>query len=280
LWNWRHSLRWSSHWKLSEYWKHWISTQPVILSQRKDWIGLQWHWAELQSPWGQTRKLQTNRSATHRSAIWPGDVARGRLLLQWRGELLPPRSWSASLGISGEMFDDYFPDWLLVVDESPFQCRKFENVRWQARKRVPDRAWISRLPSATDSLPTWRQKGVLEKGTPVYICFRYALEIGVKRSQRRVMQQVIRPTGVVDPELFVRPPMVKLTTSWVKIKERVDRRGRWWQRWLSTWQEDLMKYLQDQRGIGALSALEKLTQFSNWNSPNLREGKFDGHWLG
>jgi len=90
----------------------------------------------------------------------------------------------------------------------------------QARKKVLIEHGF-RLPSAADNPPQGR--GVLGKGTQVY-CFCRGL--GVRNLRGRIVEQVIRPTGVVDPEIFVRPTDGQIDDLLGEIKDRVDRRER------------------------------------------------------
>jgi excinuclease ABC subunit B len=101
---------------------------------------------------------------------------------------------------------DYFPkeDWLLVVDESHVsipQLRGMYNGD-QARKKVLiDHGF--RLPSAADNRPLksdefWDKvrQCIFVSATPG----DWELEVS-----EQVAQQIIRPTGILDPEVFVRP---------------------------------------------------------------------------
>ena len=109
-------------------------------------------------------------------------------------------------GEAPECLVDYFPkDWLLVIDESHVtipQIRGMYNGD-QARKKVLiDHGF--RLPSAADNRPLkatefWDKVNqcVFVSATPG----TWELEI----SEDRVAEQIIRPTGVLDPEIFVRP---------------------------------------------------------------------------
>ena len=105
-----------------------------------------------------------------------------------------------------ECLIDYFPkDWLLVVDESHVsvpQIRAMYNGD-QARKRVLIEHGF-RLPSAADNRPLKAQEFWEKVNQCVFVSATpgdWELEV----SEGRVVEQVIRPTGVVDPEIFVRP---------------------------------------------------------------------------
>jgi excinuclease ABC subunit B len=120
-----------------------------------------------------------------------------------------------------ECLVDYFPaDWLLVVDESHVsvpQIRGMYNGD-QARKKVLiDHGF--RLPSAADNRPLqseefWQKVNqcVFVSATPA----AWELEL----SGDQVVQQVIRPTGVVDPQIFVRPTTGQIDDLYSEIVER------------------------------------------------------------
>ncbi|MEA5552885.1 excinuclease ABC subunit UvrB [Anabaena cylindrica UHCC 0172] len=149
-----------------------------------------------------------------------------------------------------ECLIDYFPkDWLLVIDESHVtvpQIRGMYNGD-QARKKVLiDHGF--RLPSAADNRPLkveefWQKANqcIFVSATPGL----WELEI----SGDNIVEQVIRPTGVVDPEIFVRPTEGQIDDLLAEIKDRVDRKERTLITTLTKrMAEDLTEYL-DERGI-------------------------------
>jgi excinuclease ABC subunit B len=122
---------------------------------------------------------------------------------------------------------DYFPpeDWLLIVDESHVsvpQMRGMYNGD-RARKMVLiDHGF--RLPSASDNRPLkseefWEkmQQCIFVSATPG----DWEMEIS-----EQVVEQIIRPTGVLDPEIFVRPTEGQVDDLLGEIKLRVDRHER------------------------------------------------------
>ncbi|MDR0342629.1 MAG: DEAD/DEAH box helicase family protein, partial [Nocardiopsaceae bacterium] len=101
---------------------------------------------------------------------------------------------------------DYFPeDFLLVVDEShntvPQIGAMYEGD--VSRKRVLVEHGF-RLPSAIDNRPlTWDEFGE-RIGQTVYLSATPG-SYELQRAGGEVVEQVIRPTGLVDPEVLVRP---------------------------------------------------------------------------
>ncbi|OKH17256.1 excinuclease ABC subunit UvrB [[Limnothrix rosea] IAM M-220] len=109
-------------------------------------------------------------------------------------------------GSPPECLVDYFPDdWLLVVDESHVtvpQIRGMYNGD-QARKKVLINHGF-RLPSAADNRPL-KSEEFWEKVNQCVFVSATPSAWEIEQSEERVVQQVIRPTGVLDPEIFVRP---------------------------------------------------------------------------
>jgi excinuclease ABC subunit B len=107
-------------------------------------------------------------------------------------------------GAPPECLVNYFPDdWLLVIDESHVtipQIRGMYNGD-QARKKVLiDHGF--RLPSAADNRPLKSD----EFWDSVKQCIFVSATPGdweMEQCEEHVVEQVIRPTGVLDPEVFV-----------------------------------------------------------------------------
>ena len=118
---------------------------------------------------------------------------------------------------------DYFPpDWLLVVDEShmtiPQVVGMYKNDRTRKEILVD---FGFRLPSALDNRPLTFEEFETSVHQAVYMSATpgpYELE----RSER-VVQQLIRPTGVVDPLIRVRPTEGQIDDLLEEVRQRVDR---------------------------------------------------------
>jgi len=122
---------------------------------------------------------------------------------------------------------DYFPeDFLLVIDEShgtvPQIGAMYEGD--VSRKRVLVEHGF-RLPSAIDNRPlTWEEFGD-RIGQTVYMSATpgpYELQ----RVGGEVVEQVIRPTGLVDPEVIVKPTKGQIDDLVHEITERAERHER------------------------------------------------------
>jgi excinuclease ABC subunit B len=176
-----------------------------------------------------------------------------------------------------ECLIDYFPkDWLLVVDESHVsvpQIRGMYNGD-QARKKVLIEHGF-RLPSAADNRPLKAE----EFWAKVNQCIFVSATPGdweIEKSQGLVIEQIIRPTGVVDPEIFVRPTEGQIDDLLGEIKERVLKQERTLITTLTKrMAEDLTEYLQD-RGIrvrylhSEIQSIERIEIIQA-----LRDGDFD-----
>jgi excinuclease ABC subunit B len=180
-------------------------------------------------------------------------------------------------GAPPECLIDYFPkDWLLVVDESHVsvpQIRAMYNGD-QARKRVLIEHGF-RLPSAADNRPL-KAEEFWEKVNQCIFVSATPGDWEMELSADRVVEQVIRPTGVIDPEIFVRPTEGQVDDLLGEIKDRVDRHERVLITTLTKrMAEDLTEYLSD-RGIrvrylhSEIQSIERIEILQN-----LREGTFD-----
>ncbi len=118
---------------------------------------------------------------------------------------------------------DYFPpDWLLVVDEShmtiPQVVGMYKNDRTRKEILVD---FGFRLPSALDNRPLTFEEFEATVHQAVYMSATpgpYELE----RSER-VVEQLIRPTGIVDPTIEVRPTEGQIDDLLEEIRGRVER---------------------------------------------------------
>ncbi len=176
-----------------------------------------------------------------------------------------------------ECLIDYFPkDWLLIIDESHVtvpQIRGMYNGD-QARKRVLIEHGF-RLPSAADNRPLKSE----EFWQKVNQCILVSATPGnweIEKSEDRIVEQIIRPTGVVDPEIFVRPTEGQVDDLLGEIRERVKLEERVLITTLTKrMAEDLTEYLQEQNvkvrylhsEINSIQRIEILQ--------GLREGEFD-----
>ncbi|KZL48988.1 excinuclease ABC subunit B [Nodularia spumigena CENA596] len=180
-------------------------------------------------------------------------------------------------GAPPECLIDYFPkDWLLVIDESHVtvpQIRGMYNGD-QARKKVLIEHGF-RLPSAADNRPLKAEEFWQKVNQCIFVSATpgdWELEI----SEGHIADQIIRPTGVIDPEISVRPTEGQIDDLLGEIKDRVDLQERVLITTLTKrMAEDLTEYLQDHNikvrylhsEINSIERIEILQ--------DLRAGKFD-----
>jgi excinuclease ABC subunit B len=122
---------------------------------------------------------------------------------------------------------DYFPDdFLMVIDESHNTVPQIGGMYEgdMSRKRMlVDHGF--RLPSAMDNRPLKWEEFVDRIGQTVYLSATPGpYELG--RTNRRFVEQVIRPTGLVDPEVVVKPTKGQIDDLVHEIRVRAERNER------------------------------------------------------
>lgn len=141
---------------------------------------------------------------------------------------------------------DYFPDdFLLFVDESHMtlpQVRGMYNGD-RARKEVLVEHGF-RLPSALDNRPLTFDEFNRHINKAIYVSATPA-EYELSHSPEPV-QQIIRPTGLIDPEIIIRPTTGQIDDLIAEIRERVEKHQRVLVTTLTKrMAEDLSTYLQE-----------------------------------
>ena len=118
---------------------------------------------------------------------------------------------------------DYFPeDFLLVIDESHVTVPQIGGMYEgdMSRKRtLVDHGF--RLPSAIDNRPLRWEEFLDRVGQTIYLSATPGpYEMGKARG---VVEQIIRPTGLVDPEVVVKPTKGQIDDLMDEIKTRTGR---------------------------------------------------------
>ena len=109
---------------------------------------------------------------------------------------------------------DYFPpDWLLVVDESHMTIPQIVGMYKNDRTRKEILVDFGfRLPSALDNRPLTFEEFEASVGQAIYMSATpgpYELE-----KAQRIAEQLVRPTGIIDPPIRSARPRARSTTSW------------------------------------------------------------------
>ena len=171
---------------------------------------------------------------------------------------------------------DYFPDdFILFVDESHVtlpQVRAMYNGDHARKKSLVDYGF--RLPSAYDNRPLTFDEFTDRIHQAIYVS---ATPADYERSRAgQIAEQVIRPTGLLDPEVFVRPIAGQIDDLIGEINATTDKGERTLVTTLTKkMAEDLTKYLTENgirvrymhSDIGAMERMEIIR--------DLRMAKFD-----
>ena len=172
---------------------------------------------------------------------------------------------------------DYFPDdFLLVVDESHVTIPQLAGMYRGDRSRKETLVEYGfRLPSALDNRPLRFDEFEARVNQAIYVSATpgpYELE----KARGRVVEQIIRPTGLVDPEMEVRPARTQVDDLLEEIRRTVERGERVLVTTLTKrMAEDLTRYYAD-LGVKTvylhsdIDTLERVRIIRD-----LRQGKYD-----
>jgi excinuclease ABC subunit B len=121
---------------------------------------------------------------------------------------------------------DYFPkDCLVIIDESHITVPQLNGMYRGDRSRKETLVEYGfRLPSALDNRPLKFEEFEARGKQTIYVSATpgpYELEVG-----EAVTEQVIRPTGLIDPEMVVSPAIDQVDDLLARIRERVEKNER------------------------------------------------------
>lgn len=172
---------------------------------------------------------------------------------------------------------DYFPkDFFLIIDESHVSVPQIAGMYHGDRARKETLVEYGfRLPSALDNRPLrfdeWEgrvHQALFVSATPG----PYEL----KKCHGHVVEQIIRPTGLIDPVIYVKPAKTQVDDLLKQIKIRVQKKERVLVTTLTKrLAEDLSEYIKEEGFKGMylhseINAIERVTILRD-----LRLGKFD-----
>src|ERR671936_1649623 len=117
---------------------------------------------------------------------------------------------------------DYFPeDWLCVIDESHVTVPQIHGMYEGDKTRKETLVEFGfRLPSALDNRPLRFEEFAKKVRQTVYMSatpFPYEL-----RMSNRVVEQIVRPTGLIDPEVQIRPTRGQVDDLIEEIRRRAE----------------------------------------------------------
>jgi len=141
---------------------------------------------------------------------------------------------------------DYFPDdFMLFVDESHMtlpQVRGMYNGDRARKEVLVDHGF--RMPSALDNRPLTFDEFNRHINQVVYVSATPS-EYELSHSPEPI-QQIIRPTGLIDPEIIIRPTTGQIDDLIAEIRERIEKKHRVLVTTLTKrMSEDLSAYLQE-----------------------------------
>ena len=119
---------------------------------------------------------------------------------------------------------DYFPkDMLLVIDESHVTVPQIRGMYGGDKARKDNLVTYGfRLPAARDNRPLKFEEFEQKTGQTIYVSATPD-EYELNRSEGIVIDQLIRPTGLLDPEIEVRPTENQVDDLMDEIKTRIHR---------------------------------------------------------
>src|SRR4051812_24300415 len=172
---------------------------------------------------------------------------------------------------------DYFPkDFLLIIDESHVTIPQIKAMYFGDRNRkevLVDHGF--RLPSAMDNRPLKYEEFEQMLNQCVYVSATPG-KIELEQTGGEVIEQVIRPTGLIDPEIEVHPAQGQVPHLLGAIRERVEKSERVLVTALTKrLAEDLSAYIQEAgiRGRYLHSEIQTLERVEILT--DLRKGDFD-----
>jgi excinuclease ABC subunit B len=117
---------------------------------------------------------------------------------------------------------DYFPeDYLVFLDESHITVPQLNAMYWGDRTRKETLVEYGfRLPSALDNRPLSFEEFERRVHQAIYVSATPA-EYEMKKSKGRIVEQIIRPTGLIDPKVGIKPARYQVDDLLTEIQARV-----------------------------------------------------------
>jgi excinuclease ABC subunit B len=142
---------------------------------------------------------------------------------------------------------DYFPkDFLLVIDESHITVPQISGMyRGDRSRKMTLVDFGFRLPSALDNRPLNREEFWQRTGQCIFVSATPGEE-ELQRSEGIVIEQINRPTGLLDPEVIIRPATNQVDDLLIEVKKVIETKQRVLVTTLTKrMSEDLSKYMQE-----------------------------------
>lgn len=172
---------------------------------------------------------------------------------------------------------DFFPEnFLLVVDESHVSIPQIRAMYGGDRKRKTTLVEYGyRLPAAIDNRPLTFDEFEELTGQTIYVSATPA-DYELQKSEGVIVEQLIRPTGLLDPEIIVRPTENQVDDLMEEIQKRAEKNERVLVTTLTKrMAEELSAYLLD-NGIRCSYIHSDIDTFERVDIlEKLRSGEFD-----
>ena len=122
---------------------------------------------------------------------------------------------------------DYFPeDFLIFIDESHITIPQLKAMYRGDRSRKEVLVEYGfRLPSALDNRPLTFEEFEQRINQVIYVSATPG-EYELQKAKNRVVEQIIRPTGLLDPKVEVRPQQSQVDDLFFEIKKRIKKKER------------------------------------------------------
>ena len=124
------------------------------------------------------------------------------------------------------LMDYLHPDTIIFIDESHVTIPQLIGMyRGDRSRKLTLVKYGFRLPSALDNRPLKFEEFEKYMKTVIYVSATpgpYELE----KAKGRVIEQIIRPTGLIDPEVEVRPAKTQVRDLLNEIKKQIEKGGR------------------------------------------------------
>jgi len=126
-----------------------------------------------------------------------------------------------------EVLLNYFPDdFLLFIDESHITIPQLNGMYRGDRSRKGTLVEFGfRLPSALDNRPLKFEEFEQKVNQLIYVSATPA-EYELRKGRGKIVEQVIRPTGLIDPSIEIRPATNQVDDLLEEVKKQIDKKER------------------------------------------------------
>jgi excinuclease ABC subunit B len=177
-------------------------------------------------------------------------------------------------------FEANSKDWLLIVDESHITLPQIRGMYAGDRSRKETLIdYGFRLPSALENRPLRYDEFMRHIKQVVYVSATpndYEVSLAKTSSEHGIVEQLIRPTGLVDPEVSVRPSKGQIQDLIKEIEKRIAKKERVLVTTLTKrMAEELTTYLEEKKIKVTYLHSDIVTLERQDVLDNLRMGTFD-----